>query len=131
MLKDMLKPCSRAIVVIAMTAMTLAAQAPDPDKPNVAEHQIEQSNTERLEVHKSHDVELVEIWKKVDGARVKTWSTTEGGPYEVTGQSSQQTSIRKSDGSDFVEGDEYRFVIKPTDSQGNSTEIEKVSEHSQ
>jgi hypothetical protein len=124
-------PMPRVLVGVLALAAGLAAQVPDTSQKHVKQHKVSGTNTKKVEIDKNKPFRLKEVWKKVDGTWIKTWSVEDGGPYTVAGQATKKSEVSKTDGSRFAPGDEHIFVIEPTDADGNTVEITKITEVSQ
>jgi hypothetical protein len=122
----------RALLALFVTVCLAAAQAQPPDPAthtNVKDVQISGTNINKLEVNKNNTAKVKEIWKYNNNVWVKVWDLDNGGDYVISGNSSKQTKIQNNPTSEsFTKDDKFRVVAEATDSAGNTTIIESITQ---
>lgn len=119
-----------ALLALLAAGPLAAQQPPDPaTHPNVKDIQITGTKTNKLEVTKTHEVKVKEIWKYVNGTWVRVWNLEEGGDYILSNNDTKKSRIQNNPQSeDFNKDDKFRVVVEATDAHGNSVTIEKIEE---
>jgi hypothetical protein len=122
-----------SLVMGLAIAPAAAQQPPDPaTHPNVKDVEISGTDKNSLDVAKNNDAKVKEIWKyDADTAQfVKVWDLDNGGDFLITKNDTTKTHITNSPATDeFNQGDKFRIVCEATDTHGNSTVINSITQN--